>query len=113
MAGSVPPVDVTKMGRTSTEEKHDGQVPTAQALPRRPGSGQRLAQGIGALDEQHKSVRQPLRLPYANSFSDPEQSAAPLALVGFGDAVTRMRVVRKFAAVTDVQATPIAGLVVL
>src|ERR671935_1838809 len=32
-------------GRTSTEEKHDGQVPAAQALPRRSGSGQRRAHG--------------------------------------------------------------------
>src|SRR5215207_4020667 len=34
-----------RMGRTSTEEKHDGQVLAAQALPRRPGFGQRCADG--------------------------------------------------------------------
>src|SRR5690242_9831983 len=32
-------------GSQSTEENHDGQVPAAQALPRRPGPGQRRADG--------------------------------------------------------------------
>src|SRR4051794_40757828 len=33
------------MGRATTEENHDGQVPAPQALPWRPGSGQRRADG--------------------------------------------------------------------
>ena len=40
-----PRVNATTMGRTRTEENHHGQVPAAQALPRRPGCGQRRTHG--------------------------------------------------------------------